>query len=118
MPKHRKQAPRPASRWLDWGAALLLLLAVIGSALGVTHQVYQYRETFGQLQQERRERERLDVEWSRLLIEQQTFGATTQIGGRAVMRLGMYSPPPTQTVTVNVSPPHPAPSPVPASALE
>ncbi len=94
----------PASRsmWQRWILPLLLLAAIVGSALEVVHAVYLYREDFAVLQQLRRERERLDVEWSRLLIEQQTFGATTQIGGRAVMRLHMYSPPPGQTMTVNV----------------
>ena len=29
MPKHRKQAPRPASRWLDWVAALLLMVSAL-----------------------------------------------------------------------------------------
>lgn len=38
----------------------------------------------------------------RLLIEQQTFGATAQIGTRAVTQLRMYSPPATQTVVISL----------------
>jgi cell division protein FtsL len=84
--------------------ALLVVFAlaagIVASALGVAYQVFLYRETFQVLQTEHKQREQLDVEWGRLLIEQQTFGATTQIGGRAVMALRMYSPPPDQTVIV------------------
>lgn len=81
---------------------LALVAGVIGSALGVAYQVFLYRESFQALQDARKERERLDIEWGKLLIEQQTFGATTQIGGRAVMTLRMYSPPPNQTVTLTL----------------
>ncbi len=81
---------------------LALIAGVIGSALGVAYQVFLYRESFQSLQDARKERERLDIEWGKLLIEQQTFGATTQIGGRAVMTLRMYSPPPNQTVTLSL----------------
>ena len=35
-----------------------------------------------------------------LLIEQQTFGATAQIGSRAVTQLRMFSPPASQTVVI------------------
>lgn len=88
--------------------SLLLMFTLVGSilasAMGVTYQVFLYRDTFQQLQQARKAREKLDIEWGRLLIEQQAFGATTQIGGRAVMTLRMYAPPATQTVILR-SPP-------------
>lgn len=86
----------------SWMLTFALIAGVIGSALGVAYQVFLYRESFQALQHANKERERLDVEWGKLLIEQQTFGATTQIGGRAVMTLRMYSPPPSQTVTLTL----------------
>ncbi|MEC7121247.1 MAG: cell division protein FtsL [Pseudomonadota bacterium] len=96
-------SPQPRSFW-----SLLLICALVGgmlaSAMGVSYQVFLYRETFQMLQVARKERERLDIEWGRLLIEQQAFGATTQIGGRAVMTLRMYAPPAQQTVILR-SPP-------------
>ena len=49
-----------------------------------------------------REREDINAEWGRLLIEQQTFGATAQIGTRAVTQLRMYSPPTAQTVVISL----------------
>jgi cell division protein FtsL len=81
---------------------IALIAGLLASALGVAYQVFLYREGFQRLQQAYKARERLDVEWGKLLIEQQTFGATTQIGGRAVMTLRMYSPPPNQTVTLTL----------------
>ncbi|XID75141.1 cell division protein FtsL [Alkanindiges sp. WGS2144] len=83
-----------------WLLPGLLVVVLVGSAMSVVHQVFLYREEFKQLQKVRSQREKLDVEWSRLLIEQQTFGATPQIGGRAVISLRMYSPPPSQTVVL------------------
>ncbi len=47
-------------------------------------------------------RDDLNAEWGRLLIEQQTFGATAQIGTRAVTQLRMYSPPVAQTVVISL----------------
>jgi len=95
--------PAPHSFW-----SLLLIFAlaggVLGSAMGVAYQVFLYRQTFLELQQARKDREKLDIEWGRLLIEQQAFGATTQIGGRAVMSLRMYAPPAKQIVILS-SPP-------------
>lgn len=89
--------------WGSWLIIMLLIGGILASALGVSYQVFLYREAFQSLQQARKERERLDVEWRKLLIEQQTFGATTHIGGRAVMALRMYSPPPERTVVLTSS---------------
>ena len=77
---------------------LLLIISVVGSAMLLAHQVFMYRQDFRALQQVQQARKQLDMEWGQLLIEQQTFGATPQIGSRAVMTLRMYSPPPAQTV--------------------
>lgn len=79
---------------------VLLVLCLVGTAMAVAHQVFLYREEFKQLQEVRQQREKLDVEWGQLLIEQQTFGSTSQIGSRAVVSLRMYSPPPSQTVVL------------------
>lgn len=83
-----------------WGVTVLLVILMVGSAMAVTHEVFLYRHEFKELQKVRQQREELDIEWGRLLIEQQTFGATAQIGGRAVMSLRMYSPPPAQIVVL------------------
>ena len=48
-----------------------------------------------------RERDDLNAEWGRLLIEQQTFGATAQMV-RAVTQLRMFSPPAAETVVISL----------------
>lgn len=81
---------------------LILLALVFISALMVVFQVFEYRHDYRQLSSFMRERDDLNAEWGRLLIEQQTFGATAQIGTRAVTQLRMYSPPTAQTVVISL----------------
>ena len=80
----------------------LLLILVLGSAVMVVFQVFEYRQNYRDLSGYFRERDDLNAEWGRLLIEQQTFGATAQIGTRAVTQLRMYSPPAAQTVVISL----------------
>ncbi len=103
MQKKSTNAPLP-SRIVLWDALIITLLVagIIGSALSVAFQVHQTREEFKVLRKSKQVGNRLDVEWGRLLIEQQTFGATTQIGSRAVVYLHMYSPPASQTLTLTL----------------
>ena len=80
----------------------ILLLIVMGSAFMVVLQVFEYRHDFRELNTYMREREDINAEWGRLLIEQQTYGASAQIGTRAVTQLRMYSPPAAQTVVISL----------------
>ena len=80
----------------------VMLILVFVSAIFVVFQVFEYRQDYRQLNTYMRERDDLNAEWGRLLIEQQTFGATAQIGTRAVTQLRMYSPPVAQTVVISL----------------
>ena len=80
----------------------LLLFIVMSSAFMVVLQVFDYRHDFRELNAYMRAREDINAEWGRLLIEQQTFGATAQIGTRAVTRLRMYSRPAGQIVGISL----------------
>jgi cell division protein FtsL len=80
----------------------VLVIGVMFSAIMVVLQVFEYRHDYRELSSFYRERDDLNAEWGRLLIEQQTFGATAQIGTRAVTQLRMYSPPATQTVVISL----------------
>lgn len=80
----------------------LLVTSIVASGIAVVYQVQLYRKSFTDSQQLRVERKKLNTEWHKLLIEQQTFGATTQIGGRAVLSMGMYSPKSSEVITLNV----------------
>lgn len=81
---------------------IILLILVFVSAIMVVFQVFEYRHDYRELSSFTREKDDLNAEWGRLLIEQQTFGATAQIGTRAVTQLRMYSPPAGQTVVISL----------------
>ena len=81
---------------------IVLLILVFVSAIMVVFQVFEYRHDYRELSSFTREKDDLNAEWGRLLIEQQTFGATAQIGTRAVTQLRMYSPPAGQTVVISL----------------
>ena len=83
-------------------AYVILLVLVFISAMMVMFQVFEYRHDYREMSSFMRERDDLNAEWGRLLIEQQTFGATAQIGTRAVTQLRMYSPPAAQTVVISL----------------
>jgi cell division protein FtsL len=83
-------------------AYVILLVLVFISAMMVVFQVFEYRHDYREMTSFMRERDDLNAEWGRLLIEQQTFGATAQIGTRAVTQLRMYSPPAAQTVVISL----------------
>ena len=80
----------------------VLIIAILVSAFMVVMQVFTYRHDFRELSSHLLEKEDLNAEWGRLVIEQQTFGATAQIGSRAVTQLRMYSPPAAQTVVISL----------------
>lgn len=87
------------NRWIMY---FVLLALVFLSAMMVVFQVFEYRHDYRGLSSYLRERDDLNAEWGRLLIEQQTFGATAQIGTRAVTQLRMFSPPAAQTVVISL----------------
>ncbi|MGB9189943.1 cell division protein FtsL [Acinetobacter haemolyticus] len=93
----KKTDKKPMKKFISY---IILLLLVFVSAIMVVFQVFEYRHDYRELSSFMRERDDLNAEWGRLLIEQQTFGATAQIGTRAVTQLRMYSPPAAQTVVI------------------
>lgn len=84
-------------------AYTVLVALVFISAMMVVFQVFEYRHDYRELSSYMRERDDLNAEWGRLLIEQQTFGATAQIGTRAVTQLRMFSPPAAETVVISLT---------------
>ncbi len=82
------------------GIVLLLLLAVIGSALGVVYAREQNRRLFVEYTQQHKERDDLNVEFSRLELEQATWAETNRIDQVARGQLGLVPPAPADTVVV------------------
>ncbi len=95
----KKTDKKPLKKLISY---IVLLLLVFVSAIMVVFQVFEYRHDYRELSSFMRERDDLNAEWGRLLIEQQTFGATAQIGSRAVTQLRMFSPPAAQTVVISL----------------
>jgi cell division protein FtsL len=73
---------------------LILLLAIILSSVGVVYARHQNRMLFVELQALGYEKDRMDVEWGQLQLEQSTLTTHGQVEQAARARLGMISPGP------------------------
>jgi cell division protein FtsL len=73
-------------------AIALLWVAVLGSALGVVYSKHLARSRFVELQQLTRERDRLDIEWGQLQLEQSTVVMHSRVEKIARDELHMFVP--------------------------
>lgn len=69
-----------------------LLLGILITGVMIALQTQKRHQTYQELTRLRQQLAKMQVEQSRLLIEQQTFSATPQVARRAVGELGMYYP--------------------------
>lgn len=76
----------------QWLSIISLLAAVFVSAIGVVYSTHESRMLLYQLQQLENERNRLQVEWGQLLLEQSSLVSQGRIEGRAAAELGMKVP--------------------------
>ena len=74
------------------------MLAVIASSIGVVYARHEGRKQFVALQALVYEKERMDVEWGQLQLEQSTLTTQGRVEHAARSRLGMIIPPPEQMV--------------------
>jgi cell division protein FtsL len=81
-------------------AVVVLVCALVVSALGVVYVKHESRKLFVDLQQLQAVRDDLNVEWGQLQLEQSTWATPGRIENVAVSRLGMVIPEPQQVVTV------------------
>lgn len=79
-----------------WLGIALLWAAVISSALGVVHARHESRKAFIVLQALYAERDELDIDWDRLLIEQSTWATHARVEQMARTRLKMRVPDPAE----------------------
>ena len=74
----------------------VLWLAVLGSAAGAIYVKHRSRELFVELERINRERDRLEIEWGRLQLEQSAFSTHAFVENVAATRLEMRTPAPRQ----------------------
>jgi cell division protein FtsL len=71
---------------------LVLAAVVVGSALAVVRTKHENRALVTQLEQLRAERERLQMEWAQLQLEEATLGHHARVDRIAREQLGMTEP--------------------------
>lgn len=80
--------------------ALLLLVAVVGSALAVVELRHRNRVAFAELQTVQAARDAIDTEWGQLLLEQGAWAEHRRVEESARTRLGMIPPAQPQVIVV------------------
>jgi cell division protein FtsL len=70
---------------------LVVLLAVVATAVGVVYSKHKGRELFIELQVLGNERDSMDVEWGQLQLEQSTLTTQGQVELAARDQLGMVT---------------------------
>jgi cell division protein FtsL len=79
---------------------VVLLLAVVATAVGVVHARQQHRDAYRSLNELEHQRDELNIEFSRLQLEQATWSETNRIEQVATERLGMHFPEAADTVVL------------------
>lgn len=82
-----------------WQTAVLLFV-IVGASIVVAYTVHKSRGYLAELQVLQNERDRLEIEWGQLLLEQQTWGAYGRVGKVATDELGMRPPAPQDVIMV------------------
>lgn len=77
---------------MRWILFLVLLLALLGSAMGVVALRHESRQIFAALQQAGSERDQANVEWSRLQLEQAWLAEAGRVEREARDQLDMARP--------------------------
>ncbi|RZU35368.1 cell division protein FtsL [Fluviicoccus keumensis] len=77
-----------------------LVVGLVGSAVSVAYSVHHARLKLQDLQRLDEEKNRLDVEWGQLLLEQHAWGSYGRIGKLGAEELQMIPPPPQTVVMV------------------
>lgn len=90
---------------LQLALCLPMAAAVIVSAVWVIGTKHQSRQLFVELESLNRERDRLQVDWGRLQLEESTWGTHARVETLATQELSLRRPMPEQIVVVAEPPP-------------
>ena len=78
----------------------LLTLGVLGSGIAVVYARQQHRQAYVELTRLQKQRDEINIEFSRLQLEQATWAESNRIDQVARSRLGMKFPEGDETVVV------------------
>jgi cell division protein FtsL len=78
------------SKSLYW--LMMLLVAVLVSALSVVYSTNSYRSTFSQVEQQQQQTHSLQLQWGQLLLEQASLATPARIEELASEKLKMVLP--------------------------
>ena len=81
-------------------ALVLMVSAIVVSAISVVYSKHQSRVEFVALQKLEQHRDHLNEEWGRLLLEQSTYAGPGRIERQAKLKLKMTVPTAQQTVVI------------------
>ena len=85
---------------MQLGLISSLAVAVVVSSVWVIKAKHQSRQLFVELEELNRERDRLQIDWGRLQLEQSTWGTHPRIESLASQRLNLASPRPDEVVVI------------------
>ena len=78
----------------------LLIFAVLGSGVAVVYARQEHRQAYVQLNRLLRERDEINIEFSRMQLEQATWAETNRIEQVATQRIGMVFPQAAELVVI------------------
>jgi cell division protein FtsL len=84
---------------INWPLFLLVILVIV-SAVSVIYAKHLNRNEFIQLQQLEKQRDLLNEEWGRLLLEESTWGSPSRVEQQVRSRLDMIVPKADMTVVI------------------
>lgn len=90
--KHASLRANSTTKSNPYGLLLLLMVAVVTSAIGVIYSRAQARHLFQDLGSIKERHDAMTVEWDSLLLEESTFAADYVIEQKARQSLGMIMP--------------------------
>jgi len=82
---------------------MLLLLALMASAIAVVQLKHETRQRFAELQALQTQRDALNVEWGQLLLEEGAWSQHRRVEVLARTRIGMSVPDPRNVAVVRLS---------------
>ena len=79
-------------QWIELAAALLLAVGVGVTGIWIVDAKHETRQLFAELQELKREEDRLQIDWGRLQLEQSTYTTHARIEALARERLELDAP--------------------------